>query len=82
MARCVSVVISTNGRPASLRSTLLSLTTLEYEPFEVVVVAGPDRAEFDEAVKPFAGQIKVVECDERNLSMPSANPDRRPHHRQ
>lgn len=65
----VSIVISTYNRATSLRLTLDSFRWLDYDNFEVVVVNGPSTDETAAVLTDFAGQIKVVQCPERNLSM-------------
>ncbi|SLN33021.1 glycosyltransferase family 2 protein [Roseisalinus antarcticus] len=65
----VSVVVVSNGRPDALIRCLRGLTQLVYDPFEVVAVADrPGRRRIDTRPELF-GRIKVVACDEPNISV-------------
>jgi glycogen(starch) synthase len=64
----VSIIINTDGRLVSLRKTLESLRYLRYPNFEVVVVPGPTRDGTHEMLEAWAGQIKIRNCQQRNLS--------------
>ena len=63
-----SIIINTYNRANDLRRLLPSLSHLEGEPFEVVVVNGPSTDDTAAVLKQYSGQIKVVNCPTRNLS--------------
>lgn len=63
----VSVVIVSRGRADALTRCLLGLSQLQYDPFEVVVVADPAGITAAE-VTPFAAHLKLVPFDEANIS--------------
>lgn len=67
-SRSVSIVINTDNRADSLGLTLAGLEQLEYPNFEVVVVNGPTDDGTDEVVAAYAGRIKLLSCERRNLS--------------
>ncbi|NNE53712.1 MAG: glycosyltransferase family 2 protein [Sulfitobacter sp.] len=63
----VSVVVVSRGRPDALKRCLLGLSQLQYDAFEVVVVADPAGiAAADEM--PFAEHLKLQPFDEPNIS--------------
>lgn len=63
----VSVVIVSRGRPDALKRCLLGVSQLQYECFEVVVVADPQGiAALDET--DFGAAIKQVPFDQANIS--------------
>jgi len=64
----VSVVVCTDGRPASLAATLRGVHALDHPEFEIIVVSGPssDNAEALAILPP--GLAKTASCPERNLS--------------
>jgi glycogen synthase len=66
----VSIVVNSNGRRESLRSTIESFRWLTYDNFEVCVVCGPTRDGSLELMSEYArsNQIKLGTCDELNLS--------------
>ena len=68
--RSVSVVISTNGRAASLAKTLAALSWQTYRHFEVCVVTGPQRDGTHDLVAHYVGtgRIKSAPCEAANLS--------------
>ncbi len=68
MTRPVSVVINTYNRAEPLGRLLCSLTQLDYPRFEVIVVNGPSTDATEETLFEFRGCVRVVRCDERNLS--------------
>lgn len=63
----VSVVIVSRGRPVALTRCLLGLSQLQYDPFEVIVVADPDGIAAAQNM-PFADALKLVPFDEPNIS--------------
>jgi hypothetical protein len=65
----ISVVINTYNRARSLESTIKSLYHLEYADFEVIVVNGPSDDGTGDVLRKHAGDIKVLDCPERNLSV-------------
>ena len=64
----VSIVVNTYNRADSLALTLQSLEWLDYPLFEVVVVNGPSTDATDALLQSYRGRIKVVTCNDRNLS--------------
>lgn len=63
----VSIVIVSRERPEALRRCLTGVEQLQYDPFEVIIVADP--AGIDVAREmPFAGALKLVEFDRPNIS--------------
>ena len=64
-----SIIINTDGRCRALRNTLESLSLLDYPSFEICVVYGPTNDGTRELLASYAGRIKMVPCQERNLSM-------------
>ena len=68
MVRPVSVVVNTYNRADALRKALGSLRQLDYPCFEVVVVNGPSSDRTGDVLAEFADQVKVVRCEDRNLS--------------
>jgi glycogen synthase len=69
VSRSVSVVVNTFNRAESLLTLLESLTQLDHDNFEVVVVNGPSTDRTEEVLADYAGRIKTGSCAERNLSM-------------
>ena len=67
--RTVSIIINTDGRAASLATTLESLRYLDYPNFEVCAVYGPTIDGTRELLEARASEIKVAHCPVRNLSM-------------
>lgn len=63
----VSVVVVSRGRPAALRRCLLAISQLQYDPFEVVVVADPDGIDAAKGMS-FADALKLVPFDQPNIS--------------
>lgn len=63
----VSVVIVSRGRPDALKRCLIGVEQLQYDPFEVVVVADPEGAREARSL-PFSSHLKIVEYDEANIS--------------
>ncbi|MBM1633005.1 glycosyltransferase [Sulfitobacter mediterraneus] len=62
-----SVVIVSRGRAEALKRCLLGVSQLQYDPFEVVVVADPGGIAAARDM-PFAGSVKQVPFDEANIS--------------
>ncbi|MEM9966631.1 MAG: glycosyltransferase [Pseudomonadota bacterium] len=67
MSASVSVVIVSRGRPDALKTCLLAVSQLQYEPFEVVVVADPNGIAAARQML-FADQLKLVPLDVPNIS--------------
>jgi GT2 family glycosyltransferase len=65
----VSVIINTLDRADQLALTLLSLMTLRYPAFEVVVVHGPCQDHTADVLSRFAPAIRIGACPEANLAM-------------
>lgn len=63
----VSVVVVSRGRPEGLKRCLLGLSQLQYDPFEVVVVADPAGIAAARDL-PFAGALKLIGFDRANIS--------------
>ena len=63
----VSVVIVSRGRPDALKRCLTGVAQLQYDPFEVVVVADPAGLAAAGAM-PFAEALKLEAFDEANIS--------------
>ena len=63
----VSVVIVSRGRPDALRRCLMGVAQLQYDPFEVVVVADPAGCDAVRGTE-MAERIKLVAFDEANIS--------------
>lgn len=63
----VSVVIVSRGRAEALMRCLIGVSQLQYDPFEVVVVADPAGVAAV-AASGFADQVKVVPFDAANIS--------------
>lgn len=63
----VSVIIVSRGRPQSLTRTLTGISQLQYQNFEVVVVADPSGIKAAEGLQ-FAADLKLVPFDEPNIS--------------
>lgn len=63
----VSVVVVSRGRPALLSRALMGLSQLQYETFELIVVADPQGIAAAKAL-PFAKHLKCVTFDEANIS--------------
>jgi GT2 family glycosyltransferase len=63
----VSVVVVSRGRPAALTRCLTGLSQLQYQPFEIVVVADPAGIAAARALL-FVADLKLVEYDEPNIS--------------
>jgi glycogen synthase len=64
-----SVVINTDNRCQSLQKTLRSLFFQTFRDFEVIVVNGPSTDDTALLLEGYSGQIKVVDCPVRNLSV-------------
>ena len=54
----VSVVVVSRGRPEALKRCLLGLSQLQYDPFELIVVADPAGMATARAM-PFAAHLKL-----------------------
>lgn len=65
----VSIVINTYNRAAQLDDCLWSLRHLNHRNFEVVVVNGPSTDDTRSVCARYAGQIKYLDCPDRNLSV-------------
>lgn len=65
----ISVVINTYNRCQSLQKTLRSLYFQTFRDFEVIVVNGPSTDDTALFLEGCVGQMKVVECPVRNLSV-------------
>jgi GT2 family glycosyltransferase len=63
----VSVIIVSRGRPDILKRCLLGISQLQYERFEVIVVADPDGITAAQQM-PFADALKLLPFDEPNIS--------------
>lgn len=63
----VSVVVVSRGRADALQRCLLGVSQLQYDPFEIVVVADPDGIKAAGAM-PFSAQLKLHPFDEANIS--------------
>lgn len=62
-----SVVIVSRGRPDELKRCLLGVSQVQYDGFEVVVVADPAGIKVAQSM-PFAAHLKLVPFDEPNIS--------------
>lgn len=67
MLPAVSIVIVSRHRPEFLRRCLIGLSQLDYDPFEIVIVADPSSCVAMRAV-PQAAQAKLIRFDEANIS--------------
>jgi GT2 family glycosyltransferase len=67
MSLTVSIVIVSRHRPAALRRCLVAISQLDYDPYEVVIVADPACCTSLREV-PQAAQAKVVTYDEANIA--------------
>lgn len=63
----VSVVIVSRHRPEALARCLLGVSQLQYDPFEVVVVADPEGIKAATGMS-FADDLKLIPFDEPNIS--------------
>ena len=63
----VSVVVVSRGRPDLLKRCLTGLSQLQYDPFEIVVVADPEGMAAARTL-PFADALKQVVFDQPNIS--------------
>lgn len=63
----VSIVIVSRHRPAALRRCLIAISQLDYDPYEVVVVADPASCTALREV-PQAAFAKLIAFDEANIS--------------
>jgi glycogen(starch) synthase len=64
----VSIVINTLNRRDLLEKTLISLSHLRYDRFEVIVVVGPCVDGTSEMLANWCGRIKTLNCAVANLS--------------
>jgi GT2 family glycosyltransferase len=67
MELTVSIVIVSRHRPAALRRCLIAISQLDYDPYEVVVVADPTCCTSLREV-PQAAHAKLIPYDEANIS--------------
>ncbi len=67
--RRVSIIINTDGRAHTIRTTLSSLFHINYPSFEVCVVVGPTEDGTRELLSEFANKLKLIDCPVRNLSV-------------
>ena len=67
MPLTVSIVIVSRHRPAALRRCLIAVSQLDYDPFEVVIIADPASCTALRGV-PQAAHAKLVAYDEANIS--------------
>lgn len=63
----VSVVVVSRGRAEELKRCLTGLSQLQYDPFEIIVVADPAGIAAAKS-QPFADDLKLVPFDEANIS--------------
>lgn len=63
----VSVVVVSRGRADTLKRCLLALSQLQYDPFEIVVVADAEGITAAESM-PFAAHLKLHPFDKANIS--------------
>lgn len=63
----VSVIVVSRGRPETLKRCLLGISQLQYDPFEVIVVADPDGINAATQML-FADALKLLPFDEPNIS--------------
>lgn len=63
----VSVIIVSRGRPKTLKRCLLGISQLQYDPFEVIVVADPDGIKAATQMN-FSEALKLIPFDESNIS--------------
>lgn len=63
----VSVIVVSRGRPDALERCLAGLSQLQYDPFEIIVVADPGGIAAVRAA-PFAEKLKLVPFDQPNIS--------------
>lgn len=64
-----SIVVCSDGRPASLATTLRGLRALHHGAFEIIVVNGPSSDNSAALAVLPRGLAKITDCPERNLSM-------------
>ena len=64
----VGVVIGSRDRPDVLQRCLAGVSQLQYDPFEVIVVADPAGVAAAQAL-PFAADLKLLPFDEANISV-------------
>ncbi|WP_165490994.1 glycosyltransferase [Lichenihabitans psoromatis] len=65
----ISVVINTLNRCETLEDTLASFAGVDYENFEIIVVAGPSSDRTGDVLRGYEGSIKIVEVNQANLSV-------------
>lgn len=63
----VSIVIVSRGRPEALARCLMGVSLLQYDPFEVIVVADPAGCAVARAAA-FGEHLKIIEFDLANIS--------------
>lgn len=68
MGVTVSIVIVSRHRPAALRRCLIGISQLDYDPFEVVIVADPATCTSLRGV-PQAAYAKLIAFDQANISV-------------
>src|ERR1700728_879777 len=64
----VSIIINTDGRAESLKSTLDSLRYLDYSSFEICTVYGPTPDGTKQLLEECGSEIKIAFCPIRNVS--------------
>jgi len=65
----VSIVINTLNRAPFLDDALSSLTGLNYDNFEVIVVNGPSTDSTEKVLEAWKDRVKLKSCDVPNLSV-------------
>lgn len=68
MSLTVSIVIVSRHRPAALRRCLIAISQMDYDPYEVVIVADPASCTALRGV-PQAAHAKLITYDEANISV-------------
>jgi len=63
-----SIIINTLDRAGPLHTLLHALEHQSYPHFEVVVVVGPVKDNTLEVLKEFEGRIRLIHCENKNLS--------------
>ena len=64
-----SIIVNTYNRGEYLADTLLSLSELDYENYEVIVVNGPSTDNTQDVLSHWKDIVKIGKCPEANLSM-------------
>lgn len=63
-----SIIINTYNRAKSLQATLLAISRLRWQDFELIVVTGPSEDGTRQVLLSWQDRVKQVECDKVNLA--------------